>query len=101
MPGYFQVGYWEMVGYQNSDALAHAVQGGGGGGVTIPGGVEELWACGTEGHDQWAWWGGLRLDCVISVLFPVFVILWVQPVKYLVVVLDQQEAKSPFELHRR
>ena len=25
----------------------------GGGGVTISGGVQELWRCGTEGHGQW------------------------------------------------
>ena len=29
----------------------------GGGGVTVPGGVWELWKCGTEGRGQWAWWG--------------------------------------------
>jgi len=23
----------------------------GGGGVTLPGGVQETWSCGTEGHD--------------------------------------------------
>ncbi len=28
-----------------------------GGAVTIPGGVQELWRCGTEGRGQWAWWG--------------------------------------------
>ena len=28
----------------------------GGGGVTIPGGVPELWGCGTEGCGQWVWW---------------------------------------------
>ena len=32
--------------------------------VTIPGGVQELWRCGTEGHGQWAWWEwvGVGLD---------------------------------------
>ena len=25
----------------------------GGGGVTIPGGVQEVWRCGTEGRGQW------------------------------------------------
>ena len=29
----------------------------GDGGVTVPGGVQELWGCGTEGHSYWAWWG--------------------------------------------
>ena len=33
----------------------------GSGGVAIPGGVPELWGCGTEGRGQWARWGGLRL----------------------------------------
>ena len=28
----------------------------GGGGVTVPGGVQEPWRCGTEGRGQWAWW---------------------------------------------
>jgi len=28
----------------------------GSGGVTVPGGVSELWRCGTEGCGQWAWW---------------------------------------------
>ena len=36
-------------------ALAQGAQGGGG--VTIPGGVQELWRCGTEARGQWAWWG--------------------------------------------
>ena len=27
-------------------------------GVTIPGGVPQLWECGTEGWGQWAWGGG-------------------------------------------
>ena len=29
------------------------------GGVTIPGGAQEPWRCGTEGYDHWAWWSGL------------------------------------------
>ena len=29
----------------------------GGGGVTIPGGVQEPCGCGAGGHGQWAWWG--------------------------------------------
>ena len=35
---------------------------GGGGGVTIPGDVQEPWRCGSEGWGQWAQWGGLGLD---------------------------------------
>ena len=33
----------------------------GGGGVTIPGGVQELQRCDTEGRGQCAWWDGLGL----------------------------------------
>ena len=25
--------------------------------VTIPEDVQQLWRCGTEGREQWAWWG--------------------------------------------
>ena len=42
------------------NALAQAAQGRGE--VIIPGGVQEPWRYGTEGHGQWAWWDGLRLD---------------------------------------
>ena len=31
----------------------------GGGGVTVPGGIQEPWGCGTEGNGLWAWWDGL------------------------------------------
>ena len=44
-----------MLGKVSGDALAQAAQGGDG--VTIPGGVQELCGCGTEGRAQWAWWG--------------------------------------------
>ena len=30
-----------------------------GGGVTIPGGIQEPWSCGTEGRAQW---GGLTVE---------------------------------------
>ena len=33
----------------------------GGGGVPVPGGVQEPWRCGTEGRGQQTWWGGLGL----------------------------------------
>ena len=33
---------------KSDNALAQAAQGSGG--VTIPGGVQETWGCGTEGH---------------------------------------------------
>jgi len=53
-----QDGYQEILIFRrNGDALAQAAQGGGG--VTIPGGAQELWSCGTEDHGQCAWWGGL------------------------------------------
>ena len=42
---------------RSSEAVAQAAQGGGG--VTVPGGVPEPCGCGTEGHGQWAWCGGL------------------------------------------
>lgn len=35
---------------KSSDTVAQAAQGGGG--VTIPGDVQGLWRCGTEGHGQ-------------------------------------------------
>ena len=41
----------------------------GGGGVTIPGGVPQLWGCGTEGCGQWARWGGLGLGLVSLEIF--------------------------------
>ena len=40
----------------------------GGGGVTIPRGVQELWRCGTEGCGQWAWWDGLGLGLGLVIL---------------------------------
>jgi len=40
-------------------------------GVTVPGGVHELWRCGTEGRGQWAWRGGIGLgDPNDEFLFP-------------------------------
>ena len=39
--------------------MAQAAQGNGG--VFVPGGVQEPWRCGTWGHGQWAWGGGLGL----------------------------------------
>ena len=40
---------------KKDEALAQAAQGGGG--VTVPGGVQEPWRCGTEGRGLWARWG--------------------------------------------
>ena len=37
---------------KSGQALAQTAQGGGG--VTIPGGVQKQWRCGTEGCGQWA-----------------------------------------------
>ena len=35
----------------------------------MPGGVQEPWRCRTEGHGQWAWWDGLGLGLMFSVVF--------------------------------
>jgi len=48
-------------------ALTQAAQGGGG--VTIPGNVQELWRCDSEGHGLWAWWDGLGLGLGIPEVF--------------------------------
>ena len=48
----------------------------GGGGVTVPGGVQEPCWCGTEGRGQWAWWGGLVLDCMIFFNLNDSMMLW-------------------------
>ena len=51
---------------KSGEALAQAAQGGGG--VTIPGGVQKLWRCGTEDCGYWPWWGyaGVGLDYFIG-----------------------------------
>jgi len=43
--------------WKSSEAVAEAAQGGGG--VTIPGGVQKPCGCGPEGYGEWAWWGWL------------------------------------------
>ena len=49
MPGELQVGYSEEFLLRKSDeALEQPAQGGGG--VTVPGGVQKKQRCGTEGH---------------------------------------------------
>jgi len=40
---------------KSGEAVAQAAQEGGE--VTVPGGVQELCGCGTEGHGLWARWG--------------------------------------------
>jgi len=52
---------------KSDDALAKAAQGGGG--VTVPGGVQEMCRCGTEGHGLWAWWCWGGLDLAILEVF--------------------------------
>jgi len=44
---------------KSGGALAGAARGGGG--DTVPGGVQEPCRCGTEGRGQWAWWVGLTV----------------------------------------
>ena len=48
--------------------MAQAAQGGGG--VTVPGGVEEPCGCGTEGRGQWAWWGWQVVVLYITIRNP-------------------------------
>jgi len=51
--GEVQVGYQgKFIHKKGSEVLEWAAQGGGG--FTMPGGVEELWRLGTG---QWSWWG--------------------------------------------
>ena len=48
MSGEAQVGYEEkFILRKSGEALVQAAKGGGG--VTVPGGVQEMWRCGTEG----------------------------------------------------
>jgi len=47
--------------------VAQAAQGGGG--VPIPGGVQDTCRCGTEGCGYWAGGGGLGLDLVTLEVF--------------------------------
>jgi len=42
---------------KSGSALAQPAQRGGG--VTVPGGVQETRRCGTEGHGWWTQWDGL------------------------------------------
>ena len=71
--GWPQVVSWEsQVGYEEKSLfqkMCTDTDCPGGGGVTVPGGVPDLWRCGTEGHGQWAWWSGLELDLVILEAF--------------------------------
>ena len=41
----------------------------GGGGITVPGGVQELQRCGTEGCGQWARWAEVGLGGDLRGLF--------------------------------
>ena len=58
-PGEVQVGIRNNFFSKEQRCSGTAAQGGGG--ATIPGGVQELWRCGTWGRGQWARWGGLGL----------------------------------------
>ena len=55
---------------KSGEAVAQATQGGRG--VTVPGGAQEPWRCGTAGHGQWAWWSwvGVGLDDLSALLQP-------------------------------
>jgi len=53
VPGELQIEFKEKILLRKSgEALAQAAQGGGR--VTVPGSVQELWRCSTEGHSEWA-----------------------------------------------
>jgi len=45
----------------SKEVLRHWHSCPGSGGVTVPGGVQRMWRCGTEGHGQQAWWDGVGL----------------------------------------
>lgn len=47
--------------------IGQAAQGGGG--VILPGGVQEEGKCGTKGRGEWAGEGGLGLDKMVLVVF--------------------------------
>lgn len=64
-PGFRLVGYWEKLLLRKSGAAVAQLPREWG--VIVPGGVQEPWGCGTEGHAQWAWWDELGLG--ISVVF--------------------------------
>jgi len=50
-----QTAYWEKFLLRKSgEAVAQAARGGGA--VPVPGGIQELCGCGTEGDGQWEWW---------------------------------------------
>ena len=55
---------------KSGQALTQAAQGGGG--VTVPGGVQETWRCVTERHGQWSCWGwvGVEVDDLRGLLQP-------------------------------
>ena len=53
----------------------------GGGGVTVPGGVPELWGCGTEGCGYGHGGGGLGLDLEILVDFSNLNVSMIHPKK--------------------
>ena len=56
VPSGKQVGYQEkFLLRMNHNALGQVAQGGGG--VTVPGGIQEPCRCATERHGPWAQWG--------------------------------------------
>ena len=66
--GEVQVGYWEKFLPQSVVMQWHSCPERGG--VPNPGGVPELWGCGTGGCGQWAHWVGVGLSHLGSLFQP-------------------------------
>jgi len=68
----FLVEYLKRFLLRKKSAQALAQTAHGGGAVTVPGGVQEPWRCGTEGRGQWAWcgWVGAGADDLSGIFQP-------------------------------
>ena len=55
----FRLDIRENFSSESGETLEQAAHGGGG--VTVPGDVQELCECGTEGCGQWSWCDGLMV----------------------------------------
>ena len=69
MPGEIKIGYLEKLFQKSDEALKQAAQGGGG--ITVPGSVQEPYRCGTKeysivGNIGGQWTVGLRLKSLFQ-----------------------------------